>query len=841
MTWFRPATLALILTGAMVAPPGAAAQQPEGLTASDNVRFVTNLPFEEIYPQSSRKSVDMDFTTTTVVTRPGKGKGRGGPSHRTERELAFVGTYMNGLQVVDITDPESPQVVAVYDCAIAQSDVDLFERPDLGRTFVTYTSDVIAGQTDFSSRCHQDNGVQPGQYGTFIVDVTDPLNPQSVSFIQFPRGTHQASVHPSGRWVYSSPASIGAQPGEFHVANVDDPRNPGDPRAVPLLTGLDSHDIIFSEDGTRGYVGALTHTLVMDTTDPADPQAIGRILDPSITIHHEAHPYTTVDELTGIEHTFLLVLDEFAGAAGNEVCPGGGIHIFDITGHLERAPVKVGAYFAPQVGPVEGAGQGAAGLDRCSAHVLQIHPDQEIATVSWYALGTRVLDLSGLVGLSAGVTEESGSQGTGIREVAYAHFDDGDVWATKTNRIEEDGTFYVYAADTARMLDVFHVDLSAEPSTGSPAPAGGGFSSDNVEWLGAMPAHTGTSGGKLVGDHYYLTDPRGVFIYDASDPASPQLVGSLLAAQSSTHVVFAQEEPDTNGEILLVNGFNPEGEGQPSSNGWLLVVDVSDPTSPSVIGSLNVYDHTWTCVLDCTYAIGRTGHIIDLTDPTQPRNVANWRAHIDGDNYMHDFTEVAPGKVLGAGQPSYYLDLTDPVNPVELARIESNFHTLGYHGSAWPNGGTDPILLMGAEAAPQGAMNTAGSDCTDQGVHAVATYDATPVTTDDGRSTFQKLHEWRVEGRGVYADGNAPFHTLFCGHWFDPHPRWEGGGVLAMAHYDWGTRFLDVAEDGSMEEIGWFQPVQGYTGSAKWITDEIVYVHDYRRGLEVLRFTGAPA
>jgi hypothetical protein len=42
-----------------------------------------------------------------------------------------------------------------------------------------------------------------------------------------------------------------------------------------------------------------------------------------------------------------------------------------------------------------------------------------------------------------------------------------------------------------------------------PIPAGG-FSSDNVEWLGNVPIHVGTAGGKLVDDHYYVTDPRGV-------------------------------------------------------------------------------------------------------------------------------------------------------------------------------------------------------------------------------------------------------------------------------------------------------------------------------------------
>jgi hypothetical protein len=400
--------------------------------------------------------------------------------------------------------------------------------------------------------------------------------------------------------------------------------------------------------------------------------------------------------------------------------------------------------------------------------------------------------------------------------------------------------------------------LSLGMTLAQPVPSGG-FSSDNVEWLANIPIHNGTAGGKLVDDHYYLTDPRGVFIYDVSDPTAPQMVGRLPAIQGSTHVVFAQEEPDTNGEILLVNGFHPSGSVTPLPGFGLLVVDVSDKSNPTVIGSLAVYDHTWTCVLDCTYAIGRTGHIVDLTDPTQPDRVASWRDFVEGDDYMHDFVEVAPGRVIGAGQLSFYLDLTDPRSPVELARLDSDFHSLGYHGAVWPNNGTDPLMLLGAEVDPQGALPV-GDDCTDESVHAVATFDATDVLAVDrkqfgphaergreqGRrqgherqreqAQFHKLHEWRIAGRGVYADGLAPGHTLFCGHWFDPHPDWDAGGVLAIAHYDWGTRFLDVGADGAMEEIGWFQPIQGYTGAATWVTDEIVYVHDYRRGLDVLRF-----
>jgi len=367
------------------------------------------------------------------------------------------------------------------------------------------------------------------------------------------------------------------------------------------------------------------------------------------------------------------------------------------------------------------------------------------------------------------------------------------------------------------------------------------FSSDNVEWVTVMPQHTGSSGGKLVGKHYYMTDPRGVYIYDASDPAAPVVLGQLLAAQIGTGAALAQEEPDTNGKILLVNAYNPQGPAGPTGTNSLLVVDVKDKSAPTIISAINVSDHTWSCILDCRYAIGRTGHVLDLRDPKKPEEVGNWREVTGVTSYVHDFEEVSPGRVIASGQPSFYVNFRNPLKPRLVASIESEFHSLGYHGADWPRKGKDPLLVMGAEVAPAGATNTAGSDCTDESVHAVATYDTTAVIIGEraGKkgAPFRKLEEWRVSGRGAYADGNAPAHTLYCGHWFDAHPKWKSGGLLALAHYDWGTRFLEIDRKGGIKEIGWFQPVRGYTASAKWIDNEVVYVHDYARGLEILRFT----
>lgn len=374
---------------------------------------------------------------------------------------------------------------------------------------------------------------------------------------------------------------------------------------------------------------------------------------------------------------------------------------------------------------------------------------------------------------------------------------------------------------------------SAEPLVDDVKTAG--FASENVEWVSINPAHVGTSGGKLVGKYYYLTDPRGLFIYDTSKPEAPALVGELVAPQIGTGLALAQEDPDTNGKILLLNAYTQGGGASD-----LLIIDVKDKTAPTVIGKMAVSDHTWTCFLDCKYAIGRTGHILDLRKPSEPKEIGNWKDATAGANYMHDFEEVAPGLLIGAGQPSFYLDVRNPMKPKELSAFSPEFHSLGYHSAIWPRKAKDNLLLMGAEVSPPGATSNAGSDCTGEEVHALATFDARAAVKKGPRpgAIFKKLSEWRVAARGAYADGNAPAHTLYCGHWFDPHPKWKNGGVVAIGHYDWGTRFLDVSSKGEMKEIGYFQPVAGHTSSAEWISNDIVYVHDYRRGLEILRFTG---
>ena len=432
-----------------------------------NISHVANLDYERRYGQDLPFGTDIELAEMTITeAAPTAGRGKGKrplPAVSRTIDVAFAGTYRNGLQIIDVTDPTAPSLLAVYDCALAQGDVQVFTRED-GRTYVAYTADDISSETFPESGCYQDAGIAEKAYGTFIVDVTDPRDPTTVSFVPFERGSHNQTVHPSGRYLYNSNADLGALAvPAIEVVDITDLRNPVPVTELPLGTGLDSHDITFNEDGTRAYSAALTHTLIIDTTDPASPEIIGRILDPTINIHHQSDPVTIVDPLLG-ERTFLVVTDELAGAAGNLVCPGGGLHVYDITGELERLPVKVGFFDIPDISATTGSSI------TCTSHVLRMHPDQGIMTIAWYARGVRVIDISGLAGVSVGLP------GPGMKEIGHLWFDDSDTWSAKALRIEDDGSFYLFGNDISRGLDVLRFTA---------APAGTASMSTGLSrWLG---------------------------------------------------------------------------------------------------------------------------------------------------------------------------------------------------------------------------------------------------------------------------------------------------------------------------------------------------------------------
>lgn len=430
----------------------------------------------------------------------------------------------------------------------------------------------------------------------------------------------------------------------------------------------------------------------------------------------------------------------------------------------------------------------------------------------------------------------------------------------------------VALASCLALLSVAAVPASARQLP--PLPVDATYrATDNVELVARFPEHAGTAGGRLSGDgtRFYLTDPRGVYVYDVTTPEAPRLLGQLPLPQGGeTGAALGQEDPDTDGTVLLVDELAPSG-----SLGQLAVVDVRDPSALRVAARLPVKDHIWTCVSGvdvtgatrgCAFAYGRSGYIVDLRDPARPVLAQqSWRAAVGYGNignpsaqYTHDLTEIRPGLVMSAGRAAILMDTTDPLAPRRLTALEQpgRFSSLGYHSVEWAGGGRDPYLVLGTEIAPSaapGAPDLAGSDC--EGPNSVIeTWDARAVVAAleayeaNGRDAsvfagvgFTRIDTYDAGTRGLFLEGRAAAHELYCAHWMELEPDFAAGGRMAVAYYNRGTRFVEVGSDGAMTELGWITAAEGYAASPQWITDDVVYSLDYRRGLEVLRLRPAPA
>jgi hypothetical protein len=352
---------------------------------------------------------------------------------------------------------------------------------------------------------------------------------------------------------------------------------------------------------------------------------------------------------------------------------------------------------------------------------------------------------------------------------------------------------------------------SAAPVAAEPGP--GYFATDNVEWLTTIPIETDGAGARLVGDYFYVTTSRYLSIYDVSTPESPARVGTLPLPQEPQ---FAEEDVDTNGEVLLIGTL-----------GDVYVINVEDKSNPTITSTVvGADEHTISCILDCTYAYGSGGVIIDLRDPTAPKVVGDWAEGTAAPDGGHDVTEVAPGLVVTSTQPILLLDARrNPVKPKVLA-MGSNEDNRFIHGNAWPNRMKERYLLVGGEST---------GSCGDEGSGQFMTWD-----TKGWRKhhTFKMVDELAMKN-GLPTEGDMPANT-FCAHWFETHPTYKNGGLVAMDWYEHGTRFLKVSKKGKISEVGYFVALASAASAPYWVTDEIVYSVDYNRGIDILRFTGKP-
>ena len=440
-----PAFLGVAAFAALAAP--AAAQDK----TSPNMALIDTIEYEQFDNRPKNYGTDIEFM------------------RRGSKRYAVGGSYYNGMHLVDVTRPWAARTVGRYDCAILQGDVQIFRAADGSkRTLATYTSDSATTETD--SQCFKDAEALGfdaiaddgrGRQGTFIVDITKPSRPKTVSFVEVPQGSHNMTVHPSGGWLYNSNSELitNSPSPAIEIVDIRDPDKPKKTGELPLTAlpglGTESHDVTLSDDGTRAYSAALSHGVVIDTTDPGKPAIISEFDDEAINVWHQSDP-VSIDTAEG-RKTFLIAEDEFAGAAGGPVCPSGGVHVYDITGEKEKAPEKVGYWNIDDFGPTHDP-QGT-----CTAHVFDVHEKEQLMTMAFYNGGVRVIDLSGL------------ATGEGLKAIGSYQAENADTWSFKAPRVSRDGVWYGFGNDMARGMDIYRYDgrrpEASNPGTWIPGPA----------------------------------------------------------------------------------------------------------------------------------------------------------------------------------------------------------------------------------------------------------------------------------------------------------------------------------------------------------------------------------
>ena len=359
---------------------------------------------------------------------------------------AFIGSYGEGVVIVDISDPRNPKRVGKFDCPGGQNDIQL--SPD-GRFL------ALAIETT-SNKCH------PKDEGTAILDVSNPASPVEVAFIgqdKLVDGSHNNTLD----WPY---LYVDQYTNTYSKLEIFDLSTPSAPKKIGGIDygGQDSHHDLTVDHRPDGksfaYAASINFTDVIDVTNPRNPVLRERIRDPAVSISHQAEP--------NYDRSLLLVTDEFGGGAAGPGCGGNPAATVPGTEAVPpqvKDPASIGALHMYSLSP-DGTIAGENGLQKagifnipaqpqedpqkgCTIHVFSQAPDQNRLVTAWYGRGTRVVDFT---------------NPASPKELASFIPTNGDTWSAKPHN------GYIYSGDIVRGLDVFR--YTGEGGETWPATAG---------------------------------------------------------------------------------------------------------------------------------------------------------------------------------------------------------------------------------------------------------------------------------------------------------------------------------------------------------------------------------
>ena len=438
--------------------------------------------------------------------------------------------------------------------------------------------------------------------------------------------------------------------------------------------------------------------------------------------------------------------------------------------------------------------------------------------------------------------------------------------------------------------------------TGGSAGAQGGTpltNSPNVESIDREPGTLAISGVfSPTAPYFYVSGLDQVTVFDVSNPKNPQRVGQLANAIFENEAMTLGERPEkgkTRRFVLLGNDLYQASAGPGGiqrgriGGGELIVVDVTDPTSPAIIGrtpstgtgAATTSTHTVACMnpsCSIAYSAGDSGKfsVFDLSDLTKPRQVAELPSPAaapnpvftsgSGHHWSVDGASVAWH--TGSGGTAAF-DVRDPSRPKALNGTDANgtaspYNDFIHHNSQRPNArafkpGKSPSVANGnvALVTEEDYANEGDELACDR----AGTFQTWEVPTLDGTAyrasnpdlepnkgsirVLDTINPPAESGGGL----STPVGAFCSAHWFDYHQS----GVIAQGFYQQGLRLVNVRDARDLKQEGfvtgggtevwdaYWAPQRDSSGRAKpGYKTNLVYTVDAVRGVEVFEVKNLP-
>jgi hypothetical protein len=391
--------------------------------------------------------------------------------------------------------------------------------------------------------------------------------------------------------------------------------------------------------------------------------------------------------------------------------------------------------------------------------------------------------------------------------------------------------------------------------------------SENVKAIAHLPEMATAISINFIGDAMFVSTVTGVYAYDVANPAAPKLLSALPM------YIWENEDVDVDPvRKRLYVSRDPRGFTSPVVPGSVFpwgMVQIIDVSNPSAIHQLNAFlvqaGHTTTCINNCDFVWttgpvasittqpsswgGRPIFATDVRDPINPTACPHPidTSRNDGKtDYAHDVQVDAAGVAWVSGRGGVRGYWTDGWhrNPFD-GRVElaTGCDPIPYAGSGTPTSATPSRFMHNAwrdYRAGQPSRNDVllateeevVSDCKTAG--RFVTYDLRGTYDGEGfkdtartRHRMTVLDTWTPE-RQPGSDGCASSHYFTS----------RGDGITANAFYDQGVRFLDTSDPTNIRQVGFYREDDSNTWAAYWHGKDTVFVADFQRGVEVLRFVG---